>query len=56
MKKWWQSKTIWIGLGQAIGSLGAAAAGEVSWGAAIPAAILGLLQIIQRDRTLKKGG
>jgi hypothetical protein len=47
------SKTFWVGLGGVCASVGAAFAGEATWGAAVMAA-LGFIQVICFRHTVAK--
>ena len=52
-KKWYQSKAVWSGVAGAIAAAGAALAGEVSWGQAIPNAFAALSVVFVRTGMLK---
>lgn len=58
LKNFWerlkQSNTIRLGFGQVIGSVIAVLGGELSWRQGAVVALIGVLQIIQREWKLKK--
>jgi hypothetical protein len=53
-KKWWQSNTIRLALLTIVGAAGAYLSGQVDVGGAVALIITGILQIMQREYSLKK--
>lgn len=53
-KKWWQSNTIRLGLATIAGAAAAYLSGQVDAGGAVGLALTGIMQILQRQYSLKK--
>ena len=53
-KKWWQSNTIRLGLATIAGAVAAYLSGQVDGVGAAMLAFTGLLQVLQREQSLKK--
>ena len=53
-KKWWQSKTIWVGLTTIAGAAAAYFSGQVDEVGAAMMAFTGILQVLQREKSLRK--
>lgn len=55
-KKWWQSNTIRLGAATIVGAVAAYLSGQVDAGGAMALAVTGIVQILQREYSLKKAG
>jgi hypothetical protein len=55
-KKWYQSNTIRLGAATVLSALAAYLSGQMDGGSALALGITGILQILQRERALKKEG
>jgi hypothetical protein len=53
-KKWWQSKTIWVGLTTIAGAAAAYFSGQVDAMGALMMAFTGIVQVLQREVALVK--
>jgi hypothetical protein len=53
-KRWWESNTIRLGLATILGAAAAYLSGQLDLAGAVSLAVTGLLQIVQRERSLQR--